>query len=118
MKPNKNDDFEDRLKRCFISFAKKKKEDLNKQFFFSTKFIDKECGTIFYKAINRKGKFVWIDKYGFPAGRDDSNFYLTIIADLNQFFNERLISSSFNMFRSREEFYNQYSFVKEVKKRN
>ena len=115
---NKKNDFENCLERCFTFFAKKKKEDLNKQFFFSTKIIDKECGIIFYKAINRKGEFVWIDKCDFPAERDDSEFYLTIIADLNQFFIERLISNSFNMFRSREEFYNQYSFVKEVKRRN
>jgi hypothetical protein len=103
------------FKKNKINKSLSKKECLNKKFFFDTKFSYGE-DFIFDKAINYKGEFVWIRRGDLPHIEDNQAFYLTIIKDLNTICLPKMISSSFNLFRSRKDFYDQFTFVKEIKK--
>lgn len=94
------------------------KTDLDNEFYFSTAIACEGKNLIFYKAINQKGKFVWINKDHFPESGEQS-FYLTIISDLKSCLSAgNLIANSFNLFKNRQDFYSRYTFVSKVKKIN
>lgn len=105
------------MKNKFFSlFGKNKKLDLNLEYRDSVAIKHEGTKIIFYKAIDQKGRFVWISKSEFPDDERKS-FYLTILRDLN--FGTTgwdLISKSFNLFYNRQDFYSRYTFVKNVKK--
>ncbi len=90
--------------------------DLNLKFKYKTKIVCKINNLCLHKAINQKGKFLWIDKSGFPKDAK-KEFYLTIISDLNlSKFSSNLTAYSFNFFDNLQDFYSKYTFVKSVKR--
>lgn len=91
------------------------KGNLDYKFYFNTVIINKDINLTFYKAINGKGKFVWIEKSGLLKAKENESFYLMILSCLKNISFERMIALSFNLFMSRQDFYSQYTFVKNIK---
>lgn len=90
--------------------------NLDLKFYFNTVITNKDINLTFYKAINKKGEFVWIEKSGLLEAKENESFYLMILSCLKNISFERMIALSFNLFMSRQDFYSQYTFVKNIKR--
>ncbi len=90
-------------------------KDLDRKFYFNTVITNEDINLTFYKAINKKGEFVWIEKSNLLEAKENESFYLMILSSLKNISFEKMIALSFNLFMNRQDFYSQYTFVKKIK---